>query len=139
MQLSQQLRDFYTSPSPMTALSVHASAFDGVPTDLDGICKTIQGFLIHEHWAPAYRQRLTPERRAEAHLRTTEQMLAATFAKNSAPVTTERPLYQKTVGVCRHFTVLAVAMLRKQGIPARSRCGFGAYFSAGKFEDHWVA
>src|SRR5207248_1038255 len=24
-------------------------------------------------------------------------------------------------------------------IPARSRCGFGAYFSPDKFEDHWVA
>lgn len=123
----------------MTALTAHSSAFDGVPSDLPGICKTIQGFLIHEHWAPAYRQRLTAERRAESQLRTTEQMLAATFAKNAAPLNTERPLYQKTVGVCRHFTVLAVAMLRSKGIPARSRCGFGAYFSPGKFEDHWVA
>ena len=29
-------------------------------------------------------------------------------------------------------------MLREQGIPARSRCGFGAYFEPGKFIDHWV-
>jgi hypothetical protein len=29
-------------------------------------------------------------------------------------------------------------MLRYQGIPARPRCGFGTYFNAGKFEDHWV-
>jgi hypothetical protein len=123
----------------MTALTEHPSAFDDVPSDPEGICKTIQGFLIHEHWAPAYRQRLTAERRAESQLRTTEDMLAATFARNPAALTTERPLYQKTVGVCRHFTVLAVAMLRRKGIPARSRCGFGAYFSPDKFEDHWVA
>jgi hypothetical protein len=29
-------------------------------------------------------------------------------------------------------------MLRANGVPARSRCGFGAYFNPPKFEDHWV-
>jgi hypothetical protein len=29
-------------------------------------------------------------------------------------------------------------MLRAKGIPARARCGFGAYFNPGTFEDHWV-
>jgi hypothetical protein len=29
-------------------------------------------------------------------------------------------------------------MLRHQGVPARARCGFGAYFLPGKYEDHWV-
>lgn len=136
MTLAPELRAYYTQPSPMTVAD--AAAFDSVPAELGSICKAVQGVLIHEHWAPAYRQYLTPERKAESHLRTTGQMLAVTFAKNDAPLATERPLYQKTVGVCRHFTVLAVAMLRSKGIPARSRCGFGAYFSPGKFEDHWV-
>jgi hypothetical protein len=29
-------------------------------------------------------------------------------------------------------------MLRTQGVPARARCGFGAYFEKGKYLDHWV-
>jgi hypothetical protein len=29
-------------------------------------------------------------------------------------------------------------MLRTHGVPARARCGFGAYFRRGYFEDHWV-
>ena len=29
-------------------------------------------------------------------------------------------------------------MLRAQGVAARARCGFGAYFEKGKFVDHWV-
>jgi hypothetical protein len=29
-------------------------------------------------------------------------------------------------------------MLRAQGMAARARCGFGAYFEKGKFVDHWV-
>jgi hypothetical protein len=31
-----------------------------------------------------------------------------------------------------------IAMLRAKGIPARARCGFGAYFNPPYFEDHWV-
>jgi hypothetical protein len=34
--------------------------------------------------------------------------------------------------------LLHVAMLRAQGVAARARCGFGAYFEKGKFVDHWV-
>src|SRR5262249_44789940 len=40
---------------------------------------------------------------------------------------------------CQHFTLMLVGILREQGIPARARCGFGAYFNPGRFEDHWVA
>jgi len=29
-------------------------------------------------------------------------------------------------------------MLRARGLPARARCGFGAYFAPPRFEDHWV-
>ena len=29
-------------------------------------------------------------------------------------------------------------MLRAQGTPACARCGFGAYFRKGRYEDHWV-
>lgn len=34
--------------------------------------------------------------------------------------------------------LLLLAMLRAQGIPARARSGFGAYFNPPYFEDHWV-
>jgi hypothetical protein len=29
-------------------------------------------------------------------------------------------------------------LLRRAGIPARARCGFGTYFEAGKYIDHWI-
>lgn len=43
----------------------------------------------------------------------------------------------KFVGVCRHFSLLTVAILRHLGIPARARCGFAGYFSK-QWEDHWI-
>jgi transglutaminase-like putative cysteine protease len=33
---------------------------------------------------------------------------------------------------------MLAAMLRAKGIPARARCGFGTYFTPGRWEDHWV-
>ena len=42
------------------------------------------------------------------------------------------------VGNCRHFSTLSAALLRRAGIPARARCGFGMYFEPGKYVDHWV-
>jgi hypothetical protein len=39
---------------------------------------------------------------------------------------------------CHNFTRFLVAMLRSKGVPARARCGFGAYFNPPFFEDHWV-
>ncbi|KAI9020562.1 hypothetical protein DFJ74DRAFT_132062 [Hyaloraphidium curvatum] len=43
----------------------------------------------------------------------------------------------KLVAVCRHFTLLAVAVFRALGVPARGRCGFAGYFTQ-QWEDHWI-
>jgi hypothetical protein len=55
-----------------------------------------------------------------------------------APLDCPRPLERKLVGNCRDFSTLMVAILRRQGVPARARAGFGTYFMPGHFEDHWV-
>jgi hypothetical protein len=40
--------------------------------------------------------------------------------------------------VSREDSLMLCAILRGQGVPARTRCGFGTHFTPGKFEDHWV-
>ncbi|HXW19452.1 MAG TPA: transglutaminase domain-containing protein [Roseiarcus sp.] len=42
------------------------------------------------------------------------------------------------LGRCNSFALLLVTMLRAKGVPARSRCGFAAYFNPPNFEDHWT-
>ncbi|HTZ10541.1 MAG TPA: transglutaminase-like domain-containing protein [Acidimicrobiales bacterium] len=42
------------------------------------------------------------------------------------------------MGTCRHFAVLACALLRHRGVPARVRCGFATYFQKGQGLDHWI-
>ena len=72
------------------------------------------------------------------HVRPVAGLLARMMAEDSRPLTVAREPANRLPGNCRHFTVLAAAMLRAQGTPARARCGFGGYFGSGAFEDHWV-
>jgi hypothetical protein len=109
----------YLQPAVMTAAVAH-------------------GLLIHEHIAGAYGVTLTEERRASVHVRPAAALLGRMLAQDSRPLTVAREPAGRLPGNCRHFTVLAVAMLRAQGTPARARCGFGGYFGTGTFEDHWV-
>jgi hypothetical protein len=44
----------------------------------------------------------------------------------------------RVICCCREFATLFCAILRYKGIPARSRCGFGRYFSPEYYEDHWI-
>ena len=130
--------DFYRTPVDLSDAGVHVGFFEGLPHDAGGLAQVVQGLLVHEHIAPAYGLTLSPEQHAQAHLRSVERILETIAAQDNKPLPVARPAGERVVGVCRHFTLLHVAMLRAQGVAARARCGFGAYFQEGMFLDHWV-
>jgi hypothetical protein len=130
--------DGFRSPIDMSDAGAKAALLDGLPRDVGGLAKVVQGLLIHEHIAPAYGVTLSAEQHAQAHMRGVEKVLDSIARQDSRPLAQARPPAERVVGVCRHFTLLHVAMLRRQGVAARARCGFGAYFEKGKFIDHWV-
>jgi hypothetical protein len=130
--------DFYVHPAVMTSGGKYAPLFDELPSDMAGLARIVQGLLLHEHAAPAYGVALSDERKSESHIRPVEQMLDRLCADAAQPLSVARPVEKRLVGVCRHFTVLLIAMLHAQGVPARARCGFGSYFAPGCFYDHWV-
>src|SRR4029077_4751620 len=78
-------------------------------------------------------------RAQEVHTRAADDVLACVLEHDGAPLGEARPPSKRAVGNCRHFPLLLVAMLRHKKIPARSRCGFAAYFERGRYLDHWVA
>ena len=130
--------DAYASPVGMTDPGRFAPLFEPLPQDIAGVAKVAQGLLIHEHMVAAYGRSLTPAEQATVHLRRVEELLERMVALDGRPLTERRPVADRVAGNCRHFSVLAVAMLRAHGTPARARCGFGGYFNPGTFEDHWV-
>lgn len=130
--------DFYRRPVGLSDAGRHACLLEDLPGDPAALATIVQGLLMHEHVAPAYGLKLTHEQHAQAHVRSVEKMLQDIARRDSRPLSTARPEGERQVGVCRHFTLLHVAMLRRHGVPARARCGFGGYFERGKFVDHWV-
>ena len=130
--------DAYRTPIDMSDPGRQGLLFDGLPHDVGELASIVQGLLIHQHLAPVYGVTLNQAQLAEPHVRGIEPMLERLSDRDSKPLSRARPEPRRLVGVCRHFTLLHVAMLRRQGIAARARCGFGAYFEPGKYIDHWV-
>ena len=122
----------------MTEAGDLAPLLADAPTDVPGMVAYIQNLVLHIHWATAYRMRLNETRQDEAHTRSVHDMLALMRRHDPRPLAFVRTLYQRAVGNCRHFSTFGVSMFRRAGIPARARCGFGAYFQKDFNADHWV-
>ena len=130
--------EYYACPGPMTDPKEYASLLDGLPTDIPSLCQVVQGLTVHIFWAERYGLALSEERKQEVELRTVARRLARMLELDDRPLTIARPLEKKLVGNCRDFSTLLCAILRHQGVPARARCGFAAYFMPNHFKDHWV-
>jgi hypothetical protein len=130
--------DYFTGQGPMSDPGMYISLFENLPTSISELVKLVQGVTVHVFWAERYGLNTPPERMGELQLRSLPRRLARTMELDSSPLTEARALEKKLLGNCRDHSLLLAALLRHQGIPARARCGFGAYFMPDHFEDHWV-
>ena len=134
-----KMLEYYAAPGPMTDLTgVPADAFDGLPTDPVGLCRAVPGLIVHEMWASAYGFEVPESLLTNLQARSAVEMTDVIRRLNPGSLSAARPVEQRMVGNCRHFSTLSCALLRRAGIPARARCGFGMYFEPGKYVDHWV-
>jgi hypothetical protein len=129
---------YFTQQGRMSDPGTYISVFENLPTSILDLVKLVQGITIHVFWAERYGLKVPPERMDELQLRSMEKRLARTIELDPHPLIEKRPLDKKLLGNCRDHSVLLASLLRHQGIPARARCGFGAYFMPDHFEDHWV-
>jgi hypothetical protein len=82
---------------------------------------------------------LSPEQSEAIHERDSAAVLALARQLDGRPLHEARPAANRVGARCHSYSRMTVALLRAGGVPARARCGFGAYFRDGWFEDHWVA
>jgi hypothetical protein len=97
----------------------HADLLTGLPSDLPGLARVVQGALIHPFELDLYHVQLSPNQREEVNLRSVAQMLARMRELDPAPLTVAREPAQRLVGNCRDHAVLFTSLLRQQGVPAR--------------------
>lgn len=126
---------YYSTPGPVTALP---GPFQ-LPGDVSDLRAVVQGLVLHEGLAGLYGlPRLRDTHAAEKQVRTASAMVDRIRQIDSGPLESPRAPADRVVGVCRHFVVLHVALLRAAVIPARARVGFAGYFQPGWWLDHWI-
>lgn len=138
MTLAVDLRQYYATPGIMTDPGAHSDLFTGLPPDIVDLCRAVQNNLIHVFWAERYGRALSDDEQRSVGLRRVADKLVQMRQIMDCPLVEPRSLESRQAGNCRDYTLLLTTMLRHQGVPARARCGFGAYFTPNHFEDHWV-
>jgi hypothetical protein len=128
----------YLTPGVMTELGKAAENVAGLPGDFGGIAAALHGLVIHEFLGEMYGVTFSDEDKQTVHLRRAADVLDVVLSRDPQPFDGARPPQMRVATNCRGYSVLAVAMLRAHGVPARARCGFGTYFTPGYFGDHWV-
>jgi Transglutaminase-like superfamily len=94
---------------------------------------------VHEFLtASLYGVEVPPARIDEVETRPASAIVDTIQRLDGRPLAEVRPPERRMIGNCRQFSTLSCALLRRAGIPARARCGFGTYFEKGKYIDHWV-
>ena len=130
---------FYASHSPMTDPGEASALIDPLPNEVGALSRVIQGLGIYDVVARDFYGFEPPaDRLGEIHLRSIADRLARIVQLDDQPLHIARQPDRRALQRCNSFALMLVTMLRAKGVPARSRCGFAAYFNPPNFEDHWV-
>jgi hypothetical protein len=127
--------DDYARQSAYSDPRAHATLFDAVPAGLPAVAAVCRNLIVHYRADGA---ELSPDRLAEIDHRWVDRILDTDQARFGTALTEPRPKADRVAGCCRDFALLAVAMLRHAGVPARSRVGFVNYFEPGWHNDHVI-
>src|SRR5262245_24133921 len=98
--------------TPMTDPGHEAAMLDGLPVDIGGLCRIVQGVLIHLAWIGAYgvsSDDLTSTSRETLPLSSRLRRLAETDAQARL---VQRPPKARLPGTCRDFALMLCGMLR---------------------------
>jgi hypothetical protein len=128
--------DEYARQSDFSDPGRYAPLLDGLPTDVRELATVVRNVIVHYFGAGLT---FTGDRLAEIDNRWVERILETDQRRHTAPLPAPRPETERVAGCCRDFTLLTVAALRHQGVPARSRIGFAGYFGPDVHPDHVVA
>ena len=137
LRMDSAVTDYYRQPGVLTAVAEEQRPLlADVPAAPAEICALAQGLVVQP--AETGSLGLPEERDEEGNLRPAASLISVLAGLDPAPLDAPRKPEHRVVGTCRHFAVLACALLRFRDIPARARCGFAGYFVPGKHVDHWV-
>lgn len=109
-----------------------AARLDPLSADPAELPEIVGGLVLHPLFASA------GANRSEASFRSIPEMLSALLERDPGSLEQVRERDKRVIGTCRNHALLACAILRQHGTPARLRVGFADYFTPDFWEDHWV-
>jgi len=124
----------YAEPGIFTELP--ADLTGGSTTDPVEVCWPVHNLVLQPDDAADIG--IGGDRLSENQIRSAGLLVDCLLAMNAGPLAAPRRPEQRVLGTCRHFAVLACALLRAAGVASRVRCGFATYFQPGQALDHWV-
>ncbi|MHB8449856.1 MAG: transglutaminase-like domain-containing protein [Mycobacteriales bacterium] len=128
---------YYATPGSLTVLdSVDGDLLQADGSEPKDVCWPVHSLVIQP--IEAEQLGFTATRLAENQVRPADRIVRALLALEGGPLSVPREPPHRVVGTCRHFAVLACALLRHNAVPARVRCGFATYFQSGLALDHWI-
>lgn len=130
---------YYTEQSFITDPGEYAYLYENLPHDIDGLCRVVQGLIIHYRGGEMFDYTIPEARKVEIDTRYVPKMLARIQELDNRPLTEGRPPERRFVGCCRDFATLFCSMARYRGIPTRTRAGFATYFNTAFNHDHEIA
>ena len=129
----------YTENTEFTELTNDLLDIRKISDDIVGICKFVQGNLIHSYWLEHYGVEADPlNKLTEMQTRYAKDLVSLAMSKSGEPSHVFKKPNHRVISICRDFSLLVCAVLRAKGIPARLRSGFATYLAQNHFEDHWV-
>ena len=129
---------YFAQPGPTTNLSSYSDLVRELPSEPEALAKVVRGLIIHEGVVAHLGLQYSQERFADRTRVGASAILERVLSFDRSPLGVERPVQNRMIGYCYHFAVLHCAFLRSKAVPARARCGFGAYFREDAWIDHWV-
>ena len=138
--LTTPIADFYRTQSQFSDPGCYDYLFDHFCAEkLSEIKQAIQGLLFHFLDGAYYCQHQIPTNRlAEIELRYMEKMLHQIKRLDNHELIMPRTLRNKLFASCREYALLACAILRNKGVPARLRITFNTYIRPHIFHDQVI-
>ncbi len=120
--------EFYKKQSPVTDPKEFGYLFEALPRDVAEIKSLLQGLILHFWDGSFYDYQIPFKRLFDIETRYVEKMLEKMIRLDDSELTQTRPLDKRIVGSCRDYATIFCAILRYQGIPARTRVAFSAFY-----------
>lgn len=130
---------YYSEPGEITCIDKYKDFTDWLTDAPNTIIQVVQGLLVHDMWVGLYGEEYIKSHEYPQKTAFMVDLLDKALDLHPGNLAIPRMPRDRVIVCCREFATLMCAFLRAKGIPARSRCGFAAYFGwNGDFEDHWI-